>query len=168
MGGSESPTDQSRRNLELDESGGFTLIELLIVIVVLGILAATVIFALTGITGQSAKAACQSDAKTYEIAVESYKDAHGNTSNAAPTSTDELTGTSGKTYGVFLHGGANNSNFVVALAGDGGTVKNLGTGTIPPVNTTTEKAGTVNVGPPNTTLVSYDSESSATGCGAVH
>ena len=41
-----------RRGEELE--AGFTLIELLIVIVVLGILAATVIFALSGVTGQSA------------------------------------------------------------------------------------------------------------------
>ena len=47
---------------------GFTLIELLIVIVVLGILAAIVVFSLTGVTGQSKPAACTSDAKTVEIA----------------------------------------------------------------------------------------------------
>ncbi len=51
---------------------GFTLIELLIVIVVLGILAAIVIFSLTGVTGQSKAAACNSDAKTVEIAVDAY------------------------------------------------------------------------------------------------
>jgi general secretion pathway protein G len=51
-----------------DESG-FTLIELLIVIVVLGILAAIVVFALSGVTGQSTTAACQSDAKTVGIGV---------------------------------------------------------------------------------------------------
>jgi general secretion pathway protein G len=51
---------------------GFTLIELLIVIVVLGILAAVVIFALSGVTGQSAQAACNADAKSVEVAVEAY------------------------------------------------------------------------------------------------
>jgi prepilin-type N-terminal cleavage/methylation domain-containing protein len=53
---------------EVDESG-FTLIELLIVIVVLGILAAIVVFALSGVTNQSAQAACQSDAKTIGVGV---------------------------------------------------------------------------------------------------
>ena len=48
---------------------GFTLIDLLIVIVVLGILAAIVVFALSGVTGQSSAAACQSDAKTVGIGV---------------------------------------------------------------------------------------------------
>jgi general secretion pathway protein G len=52
---------------------GFTLIELLIVIVVLGILAAIVIFSLTGVTGTSAVAACNTDAKTVETAVAAWE-----------------------------------------------------------------------------------------------
>ncbi|HEX2040247.1 MAG TPA: prepilin-type N-terminal cleavage/methylation domain-containing protein [Acidimicrobiales bacterium] len=51
---------------------GFTLIELLIVIVILGILAAVVVFAVGGISDRGKKAACQSDLKTVETAVEAY------------------------------------------------------------------------------------------------
>ena len=54
-------------------SSGFTLIELLIVIVVLGILAAIVVFSLTGVSGQSKQAACTTDAKSVEIAADAYQ-----------------------------------------------------------------------------------------------
>ncbi len=62
-----------RRRRAAGEEVGFTLIELLIVIVVLGILAATVIFALSGVTSSSAVAACNSDAKSVEVAVQAYR-----------------------------------------------------------------------------------------------
>ena len=51
---------------------GFTLIELLIVIVVLGTLAAVVIFALGGIVGKSAVAACQADGATVSTAMSTF------------------------------------------------------------------------------------------------
>jgi type II secretion system protein G len=51
---------------------GFTLIELLIVIVILGILAAVVVFAVGGISDKGTNAACKSDVKTLETAVEAY------------------------------------------------------------------------------------------------
>jgi len=51
---------------------GFTLIELLIVIVILGILAAVVVFAVGGITDKGQTSACKADKKTYEVAVEAY------------------------------------------------------------------------------------------------
>jgi prepilin-type N-terminal cleavage/methylation domain-containing protein len=61
------------RMSEKRNEGGFTLIELLIVIIILAILAAIVVFAV-GSTGQNAKtAACNSDAKTFETALETYK-----------------------------------------------------------------------------------------------
>lgn len=69
---------------------GFTLIELLIVIVVLGILAAVVVFALGGVTGQSKVAACNSDAKSVEVAVESFHSFPGNTDNHYPANMASL------------------------------------------------------------------------------
>ena len=51
----------------------FTLIELLIVIVILGILAAIVVFAVQNLTSSSSQASCGSDYKTVETAVEAYK-----------------------------------------------------------------------------------------------
>ena len=60
-----------RKSGEANEIG-FTLIELLIVIVVLGILAAIVVFSLTGVSGQSKQAACTADAKSVEIAADAY------------------------------------------------------------------------------------------------
>jgi prepilin-type N-terminal cleavage/methylation domain-containing protein len=63
---------RQRRDERADE-GGFTLIELLIVIVILAILAAIVVFAVQNLTKQSAKASCQSDYKTVESALETFK-----------------------------------------------------------------------------------------------
>ena len=51
---------------------GFTLVELLIVIVILGILATVVVFSVRGITDQGQQNACDTDARTMEVAVEAY------------------------------------------------------------------------------------------------
>lgn len=60
-----------RRVRELRErEEGFTLIELLIVIVILGILAAIVVFSVNAITSRGANSACKSDAKSVEVAQE--------------------------------------------------------------------------------------------------
>src|SRR5580658_5463153 len=85
------------RMIEKRNEGGFTLIELLIVIIILAILAAIVVFAV-GTTGGNAKsAACQSDAKTFETALESYKAEVG----AYPALGNGATGPGGgNTYGI--------------------------------------------------------------------
>ena len=51
---------------------GFTLIELLVVIVILGILAAVVVFAVGGIQDRGQKSACQTEARTVRTAQEAY------------------------------------------------------------------------------------------------
>jgi len=51
---------------------GFTLIELLIVIVILGVLAGVVVFAVSGITKRGNEAACKAEKKTVEVAVEAF------------------------------------------------------------------------------------------------
>ncbi len=52
---------------------GFTLVELLIVIVILGILAAVVVFAVSGITDNGELNACKTERRTIETGVEAYR-----------------------------------------------------------------------------------------------
>jgi general secretion pathway protein G len=62
-----------QRRDERGEESGFTLIELLIVVVILGILAAIVVFAVQNFTGTSAQASCKTDYRSVETAAEAYK-----------------------------------------------------------------------------------------------
>lgn len=52
--------------------GGFTLVELLIVIVILGVLAAVVVFAVSGVADESQEAGCTADRRNLTVAVEMY------------------------------------------------------------------------------------------------
>jgi prepilin-type N-terminal cleavage/methylation domain-containing protein len=53
-------------------ANGFTLIELLIVIVILGVLAGIVVFAVGAFNNDGKAAACKSDQKNFEIASEAF------------------------------------------------------------------------------------------------
>jgi prepilin-type N-terminal cleavage/methylation domain-containing protein len=53
-------------------SEGFTLIELLIVIIIIGILAAIVVFSVSGVNNTAAKNSCQQNVNELNTAIEAY------------------------------------------------------------------------------------------------
>ena len=106
---------QDRRAAE-EINGGFTLIELLIVIVVLGILAAVVVFSLGSVTSKSAVSACQADGATITTAMAAYNANHG----SLPTSTTDLLTTGTASDGPYLQSWpANYSHYAFALDSSG-------------------------------------------------
>jgi prepilin-type N-terminal cleavage/methylation domain-containing protein len=65
------------RDHDARDQDGFTLIELLIVIVILGILATVVVFAVRGITDQGTESSAAADESTLVTAEEAYLAVHG-------------------------------------------------------------------------------------------
>jgi prepilin-type N-terminal cleavage/methylation domain-containing protein len=126
------------RITEKRNEGGFTLIELLIVIIILAILAAIVVFAV-GTTGQNAtSAACSSDAKTFETALEDYKAeigsypavGNGNTppagasygllGNVTPANPSGNWTYNGQTIGPFMRSLPTTTHYQIVTDGNGG------------------------------------------------
>jgi prepilin-type N-terminal cleavage/methylation domain-containing protein len=150
---------KARKADENDESG-FTLIELLIVIVVLGILAAVVVFALGSVTGSSAKAACSADAKTVETAVAAFQ-----AENPGANVTQANLLSSSFTNGPFLRSWPSNSaHYYIGLG--------MTSATAPASSTEVDVlAGATNVAPTGgqggTGWVNFDTEGASTGCNNV-
>jgi prepilin-type N-terminal cleavage/methylation domain-containing protein len=104
---------------------GFTLIELMIVIVILGILAGIVLFAVGGITDRGTTAACKTDVSTIQTGVEAYYAKNGSyPANLVPTLTDPNL--------------AQNNQFLKWDGGFSGTTDETG----PPPNTSNVHTGT--------------------------
>lgn len=105
----DTPTPPTRRRAS-DGNDGFTLIELLIVIVVLGILAAVVVFSLGGVATSASVAACQSDVKTIETAIAAYNAQTGGT----PVVTTSLLTSGSHPY---VTSWSSNSGYTITLSG---------------------------------------------------
>ena len=67
-----------RRRSSSDEADGFTLVEVLVVIVILGVLAAIVVFGIQTLAANSADSACSTDLSSVQTAVLAYKAQMGN------------------------------------------------------------------------------------------
>ena len=98
---------------------GFTLVELLIVIVILGILAGIVVFAVGNLTSNAKTNACSTEKSTIVAALEAYKAQNG----SYPTSMTTLTSGSGallKSTPADYNIDASGNGTVTAISGNSG------------------------------------------------
>ena len=114
------------------EEEGFTLIELLIVIVILGILAAIVVFAVGSTRKDAVSGSCKTDATSIQLAAEAGKTKNGTYPTAAVIITDAGGGllksaTIAQTDYTLTYSGTGTDYSIAASAGTGGTQRITGT-----------------------------------------
>ena len=83
------------------DEAGFTLVELLVVIVILGVLAAIVVFAIGGVKDRGAQSACKADSRALEAAEEAY---FGSRSPGAYIAQGKVVAAGDLVESGFLHG----------------------------------------------------------------
>lgn len=99
---------------------GFTLIELLIVVIILGILAAVVIFGVASFRDDSVENACKTDVKSVETAAEAYKAKTG--AYPADSGTPVVTAMDKLVAGGYLKESPDSDDYTVTLASGTGVV----------------------------------------------
>jgi len=104
--------DSRHRRTRADDEG-FTLIELLVIMIILAILAATVVFFLSGTTDKGLRAACASDARTVGIAAQAYM-----TENPEVTQVTEAALTAQGTGTLDSWPSGDNGAYKILIAGD--------------------------------------------------
>jgi type II secretion system protein G len=109
---------------------GFTLIELLIVIVILGILAAIVVFSVAGITDRGKASACKADYKTVEVASEAYYAKNGAYATAI-TVAAPATPPTDLVHAGFLHEAPSSPDYTITYTAATGAVAATGACTLP-------------------------------------
>lgn len=97
----------------MNRDEGFTLIELLIVIVILGILAAIVVFSVNGLTSRGQTSACKADVTTVTVASEAYFAQYGSYATSMGGASPNLLG--------FLHSAPTD----VSYSGGGSTAPTI-------------------------------------------
>ena len=103
-----------------ENESGFTLIELLIVIVILGVLAGIVVFAVSAFNNDGVAAACKADAKNVEVASEAYYAKKGTWA----ATVDDLVN------GNYLKQKPNSTKYTITYTAGTGTTEGTVTGTI--------------------------------------
>jgi general secretion pathway protein G len=99
-----------RLNEKREQDGGFTLIELLVVIVIIGILAGVVVFAVGGIADKGEDSAKESDKRSLQTAEEAF---YANTADG----TDAVYGTEAQLIGEFIDERSTEHDICVVTSG---------------------------------------------------